>query len=824
MEGASTASPPFLDTETGGSYYGPVMNVNSHELSYEDIRFGIEDREISALEAATAPVESPIIGQERAIRALSIGTAIRAKGYNLIVTGLPGTGKRSTVMQILEKSRTDTSRLRDIVFVYNFDRPENPRVLYFEAGGGRRFKKDLHGLVESLKTLIPSRQEGGVFKKKRDRLVEALEGEENRRLAEFESAASAQGFRIVQVGSEEEKVSDLLPLHRGEALSFDELQLRVGAGEITQQQWNETREKYHRHMDELKALFMDLRRRRIRMEEELQSLRVQAVEGDIRREIGRLEKEYPAEKTRDFLARMEGDIKSNLFLFSDDAPPRDPAGDPALIRYGVNIIVDNAEADAAPVIFETRPDYAALFGSQEAIVDMAGETRTNFMMIRPGALIRASGGFLVLRAEDILKEEGAWNSLKRALEDGRTEIRNPPNPFFTPVPGLKPEPVEIDTKTIIMGGEHVYDFLYGTDEDFSKLFKVPAEFDSVMDRNEKGTREYIDFIRKISAEEKLLNFDASGIAAVVEYGVRVGEFRNKLTTRFSLIADLLREGDHWSRRAGKNMVDRDSILRALEERKFLHSLPEEKIDEQILSGEILMALSGSTVGRVNGLAIQDRGYYAFGRPIVITARTAPGNDGVINIERESGLSGEIHDKGVMIIEGYLQAMYARDFPLSMRATICLEQSYIEVDGDSASSAEIYALLSSVSEVPLRQDIAVTGSVNQMGDIQPVGSVSEKIEGFFEVCKKTGLTGAQGVMIPRLNIPNLILSSETQEAVRSGSFHIYAVSTVDEGLEILTGVSSGARGIRGGFPPGSMNGRVQRRLKEMAFLVKDFGGN
>jgi predicted ATP-dependent protease len=384
--------------------------------------------------------------------------------------------------------------------------------------------------------------------------------------------------------------------------------------------------------------------------------------------------------------------------------------------------------------------------------------------------------------------------------------------------------VEIDTKIIIMGNEHVYDLLYNTDEDFPKLFKVPAEFDSVMDRDEKGTREYIHFIRRISREEELLEFDYSGIAAVIEYAVRIAEFKNKLTTRFSVVADLLREADYWGRKMGRSGIDREIVLRTLEERHFLHNLPEEKIDEQILSGEILMALSGSMVGRINGLAILDRGYYSFGRPLVITARTAPGHDGIINIERESGLSGEIHDKGVLIIEGYLQTQYARDFPLSIRASICFEQSYIEVDGDSASSAEIYALLSAIAELPLRQDLAVTGSVNQMGDIQPVGGISEKIEGFFEICRKTGLTGNQGVIIPLLNMPNLVLSAGVQEAVGAEKFHLFAVSNVDEGMEILTGIPAGSKGSRGTYPPASVNGKVQKRLREMAMQVKDFGGN
>ena len=799
------------------------MKIRSRKLDPSEILFRISEEDIAALDTG-ADGSTLIIGQERAVKALTLGTEIRAKGYNLFVTGLPGTGKRTTVMEVLKTHRPAKLNLRDFVYVYNFQRPENPRVLYFEPGRGVEFKKALHRLVEDLKTLVPARLSGKSFKKKKDRLVTGRENEETRGMAEFEVRLRAEGFQFVRFDEEEGRSADILPLRDGAPESFDLLQKRVAAGEIGESRWSELREKYFRLMDEMKELFFEFRQKRIKMEEELQNLRLKAVEGEVRAEIGHLRKTFADPRTLEYLSALETDIRQNIYLFSGESNPEETAGEPAFVRYGANVMVDNSETERPPVVFESHPDYAALFGSQEAAVDMAGETRANFMLIRAGALLLASGGFLILRAEDILNEEDAWNSLKRALEDGRTEIRNPPNPFYTHPPALKPEPVEIDTKIILMGNEHTYDYLYNTEEDFPKLFKVPAEFDSVMNRDGKGTREYISFIRKMTVEEKLLEFDHSGIAAVVEYGVRVGEFRNKLTTRFSLIADLIREADHWARASGRKTIGRDAVQRTLDERRFLHNLPESKIDEQILSGEILMSLQGMEVGRINGLAIMDRGYYSFGRPLVITARTAPGHDGIINIERESGLSGEIHDKGVLIIEGYLQTLYARDFPLSIRASICFEQSYIEVDGDSAASAEIYALLSAVSEVPLRQDIAVTGSVNQMGDIQPVGGISEKIDGFYEVCRKTGLTGTQGVVMPRLNLPNLVLSTETQEAVREGKFHLYAISSVDEGIEILTGISAGVRGTRGSFSPRSINGRVQRRLREMALQVKDFGGN
>ncbi len=792
------------------------------ELRADEVAFSISDAEVAACDGDGG--DSLIIGQDRALRALSLGTEIRAKGYNIFVTGLPGTGKRTTVMQVLKERRSDVSRLKDIAYVYNFQRPDSPTVLYFEPGRGRLFKKALHQVVENLKNLIKARLSGDSFKDQRDRIVTERENEENRLIAEFEGRLASEGFKIVEIDEDGGQASDIAPVRNGEAVDFEELRDCVESGEMTEADWNEMREKYYRFMDEMKGIFQELRKKRAKMDEELESLRAQVVEMDVQIEIDHLQGEFSDPAVRSYLSALKADITRNVYLFSEDSSIKDPSGGPAFIRYGVNVIVDHSESTSVPIVYESHPDYAALFGSQEMLTDMAGETRTNFMMIRPGALVRASGGFLILLAEDILNEEDAWNSLKRALQDGKTEIRNMPNPFFNQPQALKPEPVEIDVKVVIMGNEHVYDALYNTDEDFPKLFKIPAEFDSVMNRDGTGTREYISFIRRLTREENLLESDYSGMAAILEYGVRVAEFRDKLTTRFSLIADLVREADHWGRLMGRSSIGRDVIDRTLEERRFLHNLPEEKIDEQILSGEILISLEGRAVGRINGLAILDRGYYAFGRPLVITARTSPGHDGIINIERESGLSGEIHDKGVLIIEGYLQTLYARNFPLSIRASICFEQSYIEVDGDSAASAEIYALLSAISEVPLRQDLAVTGSVNQMGDIQPVGGVSEKIEGFFVVCRKTGLTGTQGVVIPRLNLPNLILSAEVQRAVREGKFHLYTVSTVNEGIEILTGIPAGERNAKGGFRTGSINHRVERRLHEMALQVKDFGGN
>ncbi len=802
---------------------------NSHtELRIEDIRFEIAAEAIQALDSVNGDFH--IIGQQRALRALEMAVEMRARGYNVFATGPAGTGKRTAILRVLEKHVGRVENLRDIAYVHNFTQPDSPRALYFEAGRGRLFRQRIQELVERFRNRVITLFEQSGFKEERDRLIMDAEGRENRSLSEFEGRLSGEGFRMVQIDENQQQRTDIEPVYDGEATSFGELQRKVTQGSLAENRWQEIREKYYRLVSEMKQVFIQIEQDRRETEERLAELRTQTLRPDIAAEMAALKQEYPDPAAGSYLDELAEDLLAHTPLFTAEQPPMlDEEGNPYQIRYGVNVIVDHGHTRKAPVIFESHPDYAKLFGTQEPAVDPNGEGRLSFMNIHAGSLLRASGGFLVLRAEDILAEEESWNSLKRALQDGQTEIRNLPGPYPMPTASLKPEPVEIDVKVIIMGSENIYDILYDRDEEFQKLFKIPAEFDSTMDRNDRSMREYLSFVNMITRDEKLLPFDYSGVAAIVEYGARLSEFRDKLSTRFSLIADVIREASFWAGKSSRGSVDRESVKRALDERVFLYNLPEEKIDEQIESGELLMSVSGSDVGRINGLAIVDRGYYAFSRPMLITARVAPGNEGIISIERESGLSGEIHDKGVYILEGFLQSTYAKDFPLSIRASICFEQSYVEVDGDSASSTEVYVLLSAIAQVPLRQDIAVTGSVNQMGQIQPVGGISEKIEGFYAVCRRLGPTGTQGVIVPRQNIPNLILSREVEQAIEAGDFHIYVVETIDEGLEILTGIPAGSRRLDANgrpvdFPEGTVNYMVEKRLKEMALKMKDFGGN
>ena len=815
---------PGIDHASRGTRTDREIRRAGAALSADEVSFAVSEEEVRRLDDGRERFD--IIGQPRALRALRLAIDIEGKGYNVFATGPTGTGKRTAIMKELKEFRPRRSHLRDIVFVHNFRQPDRPRVLYFEPGHARRFRDDVNTLVEKLQRTVTALSYDKGYKRKRDALVIEVEGRETQAVAEFEQKLKSEGFEIIQVSEEDDRRADIAPIYEGESSSFDDLQRRLTAGELDEEVWNEIREKYYRFMDEMKQIFQDLRSDRMTVEEQLEELQVQLLRPELEALVARIRLDYPDARIHHYLDELTEDVLENLVLFRGDEDTKEESEPLSLWRYDVNIVVDHADTKHVPVVFESHPDFHKLFGSQESISDPAGERQSTFMQLRAGSLLQASGGmggFLVLRAEDILSEEDSWNGLKHALQDGFTEIRGAATPF-APGPSLKPEPVEVSVKAIIMGNEQIYDYLYNVDEEFQKLFKVPAEFDSVMVRDEHATREYIGFIRMICRDENLRPVDHSGIAAIIEHGVRLSEFRDRLSTQFSKIADLIREGDYWAARQHNSTIGRAEIARALLERKFLYDLPESKIDEQILSGELLIAVSGAAIGRLNGLAVLDRGYYSFARPMLITARVAPGNNGIINIERESGLSGEIHDKGVYILDGFLQSTYARDFPLSVNASVAFEQSYVEVDGDSASSAEVYAILSAIGSIPLRQDIAVTGSVNQMGQIQPVGGISDKVEGYYEICRKIGVTGTQGVIIPKQNLPNLILNEDVQTAVRNGEFHIYAVETIDEGLEILTGRPAGTRDEGGAFPAESINGEVERRLREMALQVKDFGGN
>jgi lon-related putative ATP-dependent protease len=795
-----------------------------------------------------------LIGQPRALEALRMGIRIRAKGYNVWVSGAPGTGRRTGVLGVLAEEPDGLARLHDIGFVFDFEAPLAPRMLFFPAGRGRDFKKALHRLVESLKETVRLQTESESQKKAEAELEGACEKAENARLSAFEAVLAADGFRAVQVAGEGGgSAMDIAPLLRratvpapgpglevdpefsgiegdgeGDAVfeetSFEKLQDLVAAGAMSEDDYNALRTSWYGHMDRMKVIFAELKRSRLELAEKIKNLRETAIAPLVTHETRLLSLEWPEPPVQAWLEALEKDVLSHLFLFRDSSNERRPGKrrSPALARYGMNLVVDRSGVTRAPVVVENHPSLSNLFGFVEPKPDDDGDSRSAYLRIRAGTFLSAAGGYLVLRAEDILADEEVWTRLKHALQDGKVEIQPREGPYGAAA-WLKPEAVPADVKVIFVGGEGTYDALYQADPDFQKLFKIHAEFDSTMPRTGAGLRDYEAFALKVSGEEGLLPVTTEGLGALVEEGVRLSEYRRRLSTRFGSIADLLREADYMARSTARPSIDAHAIRQAVAARARLANLAEEKIEEMIVSGEIILQVRDSAVGRLNGLAVHDRGYYAFGLPAVISAQVSPGESGVINIEGEAGLSGEIYDKAVLIVEGFVRSRYARDFPLAITASICFEQSYTGIEGDSASSTAVYALLSAISGIPLRQDIAVSGSMNQIGQVQPVGGINEKIEGFFRVCKQAGLSGTQGVMLPRRNIVNLVLPLEIQEAIRAGQFHLWAVSTIDEGLEVLSGIEAGTLNERGEFPAESFNGRVRRELLRMAKTIRNYQG-
>jgi len=810
---------------------GETSALERCRLDLDSVCFSILPQDIAPESARSK--NFAVIGQDRAMLALRLALSIREKGYNVFVSGPAGTGKRTAVFQVLSELPTDLSRLKDIALRYDFKHPDAPALLVFPPGEARSFREDLKGFVDTLGASLRGFAKQDQFKSVRDKLLLASENEEQQLIFDFEGRLSREGFQIVRIDEEDEQSTDILPLVEGEVSDFDELQKKVASGEMKQSAYEQLREQYFGLVDEMQDVFRTISDKRAETMTRLRDLRLSIVWPGIQDSMSKLEEDYPYPEIKAFLKDLSDDLRNSdgpiakILAPDESEEDQDSSDKPSSVlelmraTYDINILVDHEETKELPRIFEQYPDAAKLFGTVENPQDPEKPFAPH-MLVRAGSLLRASGGFLILRAEDLVRDEEVYVAFKRILSEQAIEIKATNGPMGPQGPAVKPVPIPIDLKVIVMAPDGLYEMLFERDEEFQKLFKVPADFDWTVTRSPEIARSYADFFSMIQAEDKLPPVDDSGVCALLEFAARDAESRTKLSTRFSILSDLLHESAHSARETGDAVITRRVVEAALATRKFLYNLPEEKIDEQISDGEILMELKGTAVGRVNGLAVMDRGFYSFGRPTVISAQVAPGSEGVINIEHEAGLSGEIHDKGAFIVGAFVQATYARSFPLSVRASIVFEQSYTEVDGDSASSAEIYALLSAIGNIPLRQDLAVTGSVNQMGQIQPVGGVVDKIEGFFEICRKTGLTGTQGVIIPVQNVNNLVLVREVQEAVKAGKFNIFAIRTINDGLEILTGLPGGVRNAKGKFPEGSLNGIVEHELRNMAETIKEFG--
>jgi len=792
------------------------------ELSPEELRWTCCPELVPVGSSAEAKPCQEIIGQERALRAIQTGLDIKSLGYNIFITGMVGTGRTTTITQLLDQLEKGEKTPDDILYVNNFKYPDEPVLVMLPAGRGKAFSEAMARLIDMLKANIPDLLKSPYYTEKKDALVESQQKKQRELLQAFEEEVAAQGFSVIQVQMGLFSRPDLIPVLEGQPIPFAKIEALVKDKKIPKETLDELRQKYEKLTAKLEAVFERLKE----IDEEtrvlLRSWDEESITPVIRGAIADVRAKFDGPKITAYLDEVEKSLVKNLEVFKvQKKEDKEREGGEDFLEYRVNLLVDNSDQKGAPVVMETNPNYVNLFGSIESTMTRIGMSQTDFTMIKAGSFLKANGGYLVVNALDALVEPGVWTVLKRTLRNQIFEIQNYLQMYLFTTARLKPEPIKADVKVVMIGDTYIYNLLYFMDDDFKKIFKIKAEFDTEMGKDDKSFGDYVRFISKICDEDGLLPLDKEGIGALIEYSTRIAGRQKKLSTRFHVIADVIRESSYWARKAERTAVGREDVEKAIEERFERVSLIEDKIQEMIEEGTILIDTQGAVVGQVNGLSVYDMGQFMFGKPARITARTGMGRGGVINIEREADLSGPTHNKGVLILGGYMRGKYAAKRPLSLTASLAFEQSYGGVDGDSASSTEVYAILSSLSGLPLRQDLAVTGSLNQKGEIQPIGGVNEKIEGFFDVCRAKGLTGTQGVMIPHQNAQNLMLRSDVVAAVKDGKFHVYPVKSIDEGIEILTGVEAGAADADGNYPPDTVHGLVDAELQRLAKGLKAF---
>ena len=792
------------------------------ELPPDKLRWKLSLEKIPYVTSDECKPCEEIIGQERALKAIQTGLDIKSLGYNIFITGMVGTGRTTTIKQLLEKFEKGEETPDDILYVNNFRNPDEPILITLPAGKGTLFREAMEHLITMLKNNIPDMLKSKYYGERRDSVIEAQQKKQKEILKNFEQEVAKEGFSVIQVQMGPFVKPDLVPMINGQPTPFNKLEALVKEDKLPEEKLEELKKKYEELTDKLEEIFTQMKEIEEETRRRLKEWDDESITPIIRGAINEIRANFSSPKISDYLNEVEENLIKNINLFKTQKKEEKEKEiiDP-FSPYRINLLIDNSDLKGAPVVMETNPNYINLFGTIELAATRFGIIQTDFTKIKAGSFLKANGGYLVVNALDALVEPGVWPTLKRTLRNQKLEIQNYASLLLMSTSRLKPQPIQCNVKVVLIGDTYIYNLLYYSDEDFKKIFRVKAEFDSEMTKDEETVKEYAAFIKKICDDDKLSPFDKEGIAAVIEYGTRLAGRQKKISTRFHIIGDVLREASYWAGKDNKDRVSREHVEKALQERFERVSLIEDKIQEMIEEGTIMIETEGKVIGQVNGLSVYAMGEFAFGKPTRITASTAVGRAGVINIEREADLSGRTHNKGVLILAGYLRGKYAQDKPFSLSASIAFEQSYAGVEGDSASSTEVYAILSSLSKLPLRQDIAVTGSLNQKGEIQPIGGANEKIEGFFDVCKAKGFTGTQSVLIPHQNVQNLMLRNDVIEAVKEGKFHIYPVKTIDEGIEILTGIKAGERKEDGAFEEDTLNYLVDQELQRLAKSWKTF---
>ena len=779
-----------------------------YELKAADLRCICDPKVFKFKNTSEIKPLAGVIGQKRAVQAIEFGLNMKSSGYNIFVTGVEGTGKSTIVRDLVSKHARSLPKPDEWCLVNNFKDHFRPKAIAVPSGRAARFARKMSKFVEDLKRELPKAFEGEGYLKRLSGIKSRFSDRHSRLFQKIDRFAAKNNLQIIK--SEEE--IETIPLIDGTPLTPEDFNKLPGddraAIETNIRRVQEQIELAAVEIDKLnQALHIDVEK----LMDEVTLAIVQSRLAKIRSEfkdsssilehLDEIEQDI-VENVQYFIQPEEGDAKeSGIFKL----PP-----DTNLNRYQVNALTDSEPTRGAPVIFETNPTYHNVMGRIEKRAYM-GTVTTNFTMVKAGSLLNANGGFLIMDIESLMMHPYVWEALKRALRDKFLQIEDIAEETGFGTVSLRPAPIPLEVKVVLLGSYDDFEVLQNYDHRFNKIFKVRADFDYEVERTPGTVQQYARFIARVCKEENLLPFTPKGVATIVEYGEKYVSDKNKLSIRFGPLLGVLKESDYWARKNKARLITDKYVVKAFSEYRFRYNLYEAKTHESYLDNTIMIDVDGEVVGQVNALAVYQIGSFSFGRPARITAETFMGKDGVINVERESNLSGSTHDKGVLILSGYMGRTFAQNYPLNLSISITFEQSYGGIDGDSASSTELYAIISSLSGIPIRQEIAVTGSVNQKGQIQAIGGVNHKIEGFFEVCTANGLTGRQGVMIPRANVKNLMLRKEVVDAVKKHKFHVYQVSTVEEGIEILTGVPAGKADKNGNFPDKTVYGAVQKKL-------------
>ncbi|MGE4589188.1 MAG: Lon protease family protein [Acidaminococcaceae bacterium] len=782
------------------------------ELTAEQLHFYCKEEFFDFETTATVPPLQGMIGQERAVNAVEFGLHTKNLGYNIFISGMVGTGRMTYAEHVVSEEAKGQPVPLDWCYVNNFDDASRPLTISLPSGKGSIFCQDMQELMENLRNHVPKAFSSEDYERERTEIMKSFQEKRGEMLQTF--VDKAETYSVLSKWSPTGFM--MVPLLNGKPVSEEEFQKLP----------DDKKEKIKKNLEAVHDLAMEVIRQ------------VQDTEKDVREKIRDLdsrvamfavghlidevqEKYKYSDDIVKYLEAVRGDVVKNINDFKQTLPSEEEnvmslfkksSQEVMKERYTVNLFVDNRTCKGAPVIIETNPNYYNLCGRVEYSSRM-GAVSTDFTMIKPGSFHLANGGYLIVNAMDVLSNPGVWEAMKRILKTRKLTIESLGEQYgLIAMASLKPQAIPVNVKVIMLGSTYLYHLMYQYDEDFRKLFKIHADFDADIDNTPENITKMANFVSVTVKKEHLKDFTRAGVARVIEYIARLGGSQNKFTARFNQVVEILCEADSWASLEGASIIDFSHVQKAIDEKRYRANKYEERIHEMFKEGLYLIDTEDAKVGQINGLAVLGIGEYAFGKPSRITANTYLGRAGVVNIERETKMSGATHSKGVLTLSGYLGNKYAQKMPLSLTASLTFEQLYEGIDGDSASSAELYAILSSLAEVPLRQDIAVTGSVNQKGEIQPIGGVTEKIEGFYEVCKIKGMTGQQGVMIPAQNVRDLALNGEIVEAVKNGKFHIYYINSVDEGIELLTGNSAGVLDSAGLYPAKSVHGLVMAKLK------------